>query len=146
MGWTVSVTSRPCFTPGESIPSTHCTGDWVGHRAGLDKEVRGIISCLNRRSDLDRPVVQSAYRHYTDYTRLPSEDFTATRYRGLQFFQSPFATYICVCGYRGPFPRGLKRGRGVTLTTHPHLVPRSRMSRRYTPLPQAPPLRVVGQL
>jgi hypothetical protein len=23
---------------------------------------------------------------------------------------------------------GLKRGRGVTLTTHPHLVPRSRMS------------------
>jgi hypothetical protein len=26
---------------------------------------------------------------------------------------------------------GLKRGRGVTLTTHPHLVPRSRMSRGY---------------
>jgi hypothetical protein len=28
------------------------------------------------------------------------------------------------------FP-GLKRGRGVTLTTHPHLVPRSRMSTSY---------------
>jgi hypothetical protein len=27
----------------------------------------------------------------------------------------------------------LKRGRGVTLTTHPHLVPRSRMSRSYSP-------------
>jgi hypothetical protein len=27
---------------------------------------------------------------------------------------------------------GVKRGRGVTLTTHPHLVPRSRMSRSYT--------------
>jgi hypothetical protein len=26
----------------------------------------------------------------------------------------------------------LKNGRGVTLTTHPHLVPRSRMSRSYT--------------
>jgi hypothetical protein len=26
---------------------------------------------------------------------------------------------------------GVKRGRGVTLTTHPHLVPRSRMSRNY---------------
>jgi hypothetical protein len=30
---------------------------------------------------------------------------------------------------------GLKRGRGVALTTHPHLVPRCRMSRSYTPLP-----------
>jgi hypothetical protein len=30
---------------------------------------------------------------------------------------------------------GLKRGRGVTLTTHPHVVPRSIMSRSYTPLP-----------
>jgi hypothetical protein len=29
------------------------------------------------------------------------------------------------------FPR-VKRGRGVTLTTHPHLVPRSWMSRSYT--------------
>jgi hypothetical protein len=27
---------------------------------------------------------------------------------------------------------GLKRGRGVTLITYPHLVPRSRMSRSYT--------------
>jgi hypothetical protein len=32
------------------------------------------------------------------------------------------------------FP-GLKRGRDVTLTTHPHLVPRSRMNRSYTSLP-----------
>jgi hypothetical protein len=30
---------------------------------------------------------------------------------------------------------GVKRGRGVTLTTHPHLVPRSRMSRSYTSSP-----------
>jgi hypothetical protein len=41
---------------------------------------------------------------------------------------------------------GAKRGQGVTLTTHLHLVPRSRMSRSYTPLPQAPTWRVVGQL
>jgi hypothetical protein len=33
-------------------------------------------------------------------------------------------------GTGGPFPRA-KRGRGVTLTTHPHLVSRSRMSRSY---------------
>jgi hypothetical protein len=30
----------------------------------------------------------------------------------------------------GPFP-GIKRGLRVTLTTHPHLVPRSRISRTY---------------
>jgi hypothetical protein len=30
---------------------------------------------------------------------------------------------------------GLKRGWGLTLTTHPHLVPRSWMSRWYTPSP-----------
>jgi hypothetical protein len=35
----------------------------------------------------------------------------------------------CVPGVLSP---GLKRGRGVTLPTHPHLVPRSRMSRSYT--------------
>jgi len=48
-------------------------------------------------------------------------------------------------GTRGPFP-GVKRGRGVTLTTHRHLVPRSWMSRSYTPLPPAPPCCVVGLL
>jgi hypothetical protein len=37
----------------------------------------------------------------------------------------------CTMGTGGPFP-GAKRGWGVTLTTQPHLVPRSRMSRSYT--------------
>jgi hypothetical protein len=27
--------------PGERTPDTHCTGGWVGLRAGLDIEVRG---------------------------------------------------------------------------------------------------------
>jgi hypothetical protein len=44
-------------------------------------------------------------------------------------------------GYRGFFPRGVKRGRGVTLTTHPHLVPRLRMSRSYT---SSPPMCLHG--
>jgi hypothetical protein len=35
-------------------------------------------------------------------------------------------------GYRGLLSPGVKRGRGVTLTSHPHLVPKSRMSRSYT--------------
>jgi hypothetical protein len=40
----------------------------------------------------------------------------------------------CTMGTGGPFP-GVKRGRGVMLTTHPHLVPRSWMSRSYTSSP-----------
>jgi hypothetical protein len=38
---------------------------------------------------------------------------------------------------------GLKRGRGVTLTTHPHLFPRSRMSRSCT---SSPPKSLCGVL
>jgi len=34
-------------------------------------------------------------------------------------------------GTGGPFPRGVKRGVVLTLTTPPHLVPSSRMSRSY---------------
>jgi hypothetical protein len=37
-------------------------------------------------------------------------------------------------GTRGPFP-GAKHGQVVMLTTHPHLVSRSKMNRSYTPLP-----------
>jgi hypothetical protein len=45
--WVVSVTPRPRFTPGERTPGTHCTGGWVGPRAGLDTEARGkILSSL----------------------------------------------------------------------------------------------------
>jgi hypothetical protein len=36
---------------------------------------------------------------------------------------------------------GVKRGRGVTVTTHPHPVPKSRMNRRYT---SSPPKRLVA--
>jgi hypothetical protein len=45
-------------------------------------------------------------------------------------------------GYRGPFPGG-KRGRGVTLTTHPHLMLTSWMSRSYT---SSPPCASIGVL
>jgi hypothetical protein len=47
-GGVVSVTPRPRFTPG-----THCTGGWVGPRAGLDTEDRGKIICSCRGSNLD---------------------------------------------------------------------------------------------
>jgi hypothetical protein len=37
--------SRPglAFVPGERTAGTHCTGSWVGPRAGLDTEDRGKI-------------------------------------------------------------------------------------------------------
>jgi hypothetical protein len=41
----------------------------------------------------------------------------------------------------GVLSLGVKRGRGVTLTTHRPLVPRSRMSRNYT---SSPPCRLHG--
>jgi hypothetical protein len=37
--------------PGERTPGTHFTGGWVGHRAGLDTEVRGKILCPCRGSN-----------------------------------------------------------------------------------------------
>jgi hypothetical protein len=42
---------------------THCTGGWVGPRAGRDTEDRGKILCPCRESNLDRPVVQPVVRH-----------------------------------------------------------------------------------
>jgi hypothetical protein len=51
--------------PGSALPpGTHCAGGRVGPRAGLDIEVRGKSSCFCRGSNLNRPVVQSAVRHY----------------------------------------------------------------------------------
>jgi hypothetical protein len=61
----VSVTPRPRFTPEERTPGTHCTGGWVGPRAGLGTGARGKILCVCEVSNPDRPVVQPVVRHYT---------------------------------------------------------------------------------
>jgi hypothetical protein len=59
----VSITPRPRFTPGQRAPGTHCTGGWVGPRAGPDAEVRGKVLCLCRGSHPGRPVrSQTLYR------------------------------------------------------------------------------------
>jgi hypothetical protein len=44
------------FTPAERTPGTHCTGGWVGPRAGLDAEARGKILCHCRGSNPGRAV------------------------------------------------------------------------------------------
>jgi hypothetical protein len=66
-GWVVGVTPLPRFTPGERTPGTHCTGGWVGPRACLDTEDRGKVLSLYRGSNLDRLVVETVARHYTDW-------------------------------------------------------------------------------
>jgi hypothetical protein len=53
--------------PGGKTPGAHCTGGWVGPRAGLDTEVRRKILFLCRGSNHDRRLVQSVVRHYTDW-------------------------------------------------------------------------------
>jgi hypothetical protein len=63
--WSASRPGR-ALPPGEWTPGTHCTGGWVGSRAGLDTSFR-----LFRGSNLNRPVVKTVARHYTDWaTRL----------------------------------------------------------------------------
>jgi hypothetical protein len=70
-GWVVYVTPRPRFTPGERTPGTHCTGGWVGPRAGLDTETRGKILSPLPGIELRSPGRPALARHYSDWaTRL----------------------------------------------------------------------------
>jgi hypothetical protein len=68
--------------------------------------------------------------------------------RGRGFFQTGSGAHPASCPMgTGVLSPGLKRGRGVMLTTHPHLVPRLSMSRSYTSSPpHVPPWCVAGQL
>jgi hypothetical protein len=53
----------------------------------------------------------------------------------------------CTMGTGGPLTPGVKRGRGVMLTTHPLLMPRLRKSRSYTSChPNAPLWSLTGPL
>ena len=59
MGWVVNATTRPHYS--QERPGTHCTGGWVGHRAGLD-------GCGKSRPppELDPRTVQPVTSRYTD--------------------------------------------------------------------------------
>jgi hypothetical protein len=58
----------------------------------------------------------------------------------MELFCSIYLIFLVQFCTGGSFP-GVKRGRGVTLTTHPHLVPRLRMSKSYT---SSPPMCLHG--
>jgi hypothetical protein len=74
----------PHFSPGEKTPGTHCTGGWVGPRAGLDTEARGkILSPLpgiDPRSPGRPARSQTLYwlryaAHLTLLLQFPSQNF-----------------------------------------------------------------------
>jgi hypothetical protein len=48
--WSASRPGR-ALPQGKEPPGTHCTGGWVGPRAGLDTETRGKILCPCRGSN-----------------------------------------------------------------------------------------------
>jgi len=55
MGWVVNATPRPLY-PLER-PGTHCIGDWVGLRAGLDECGKSLLhrDSIPGPSELSRP-------------------------------------------------------------------------------------------
>jgi hypothetical protein len=55
-----------------------------------------------------------------------------------------FSSIPCIQPLIQWVPKGVKRGRCVTLTTHPHLVPRLSMSRALPPLPPCAPMACSG--
>jgi hypothetical protein len=93
------------------------------------------------------PVAQSVQCLTADWTagvRSPTEDLSSALCVQTGSGAHPAS---CTVGTGGSFPRGAKRGRGVMLTTHPLLVPRSRKSRSCTTChPNAPLWSVTGPL
>jgi hypothetical protein len=53
----------PAALPPGKRPGTHCIGDWVDPRAGLD----GCEKCLPHRESIPGPSVQPVASRYTDY-------------------------------------------------------------------------------
>jgi hypothetical protein len=80
-------------------------------------------------------VGQSVQYLTTDWTTGFRSPAKATNFSSSACVQASSEAHLASCpkGTGGPFP-GSKRCWGVTLTTHPHLVPRSRMSRIYIPI------------
>ena len=81
-GWGVSVTPRPLFTPRER-PSTHCTGEWVGPRTGLDRCGKSRPTGIRSRT------VQPVASHYTDWATRPTLAFKLPHKFFYAFFSSP---------------------------------------------------------
>jgi hypothetical protein len=82
--------------PGERTPGTHCTGGWVGLRASLGTEVRGIILCPCRGLNPVRLVIQSVVRHYTDWA-TPAPNYLHSSTNVVSLMLSTGYCYVCWC-------------------------------------------------
>jgi hypothetical protein len=69
--------ATPRFAPGERTPGTHCTGGWMGPRAGLDTEVRGKILSPLPGIEPRPPGRPAVARHYNDSATRLTMVFTA---------------------------------------------------------------------
>jgi hypothetical protein len=134
--------------PKQGSQKPHRWNSLFKHRAvyilQMNKRIYGMTSVMPFQNSADillvlyryttlsgAAVAQSVLCLTTDWTtgfRSPTEpeDFSSSPCVQTGSGAHPAS---CTMGTGGPFP-GIKRGRGVTLTTHPHLVPRLRMSRR----------------
>jgi hypothetical protein len=98
------------------IPVTHIIGVFILRGARVAQSVQ----CLT----MDWAIGVRSQAEAKGFFPLASVSWPALR-----------LTQLPVQWVSGLLPPGLKRGRGVTLTTHPHIVPRSRMSRSYISSP-----------
>jgi hypothetical protein len=80
--------------PRGNDPGTHWIGGWVGLRAGLDTEVTGKIFYFCRGSNLDRPVVQSVARHYTNWA-TPAPNTNRLREQIMKLLNSMQFSPLC---------------------------------------------------
>ena len=76
-GWGVSATTLP-VSPPQEITGTHCTGGWVGTRAGLDR-------CGKSRPPpgFDPRTVQPVASLYTDYATRPTLQYVHMKFKNL---------------------------------------------------------------
>jgi hypothetical protein len=92
--WCRSVTPLPRFTPGERTHITHCTGRWVGLRAGLNTEAIWKIPCFCWGSNSDlvctHPVASSHTQTWTLLQQCPA----APSVRFAQPHGSQIATHL----------------------------------------------------
>jgi hypothetical protein len=153
--WMVSLMFRPIYLPGKGFPAQILT---------LSERWRFIVwnvTCMQYRTNgytYDNPfqnfkfiglwlVECFCYFRHFQLLRQYTTGWTIGRSRfdprqGQIFLLAP-ASRPALGPTQPPirWVPGVKRGRGVTLTTHPHLVPRLRMSRSYT---SSPPMCLHG--
>jgi hypothetical protein len=94
----------------------------------------------------------TVYLHNISMSDYRLEDRISISGKGKEFssslcVQTSSEAHLSSCPMgTGVLSQGVKRGQGVTPTTHSHLVPRSRISRSYNSSSLSTCMAVVGQL